>query len=177
MKAPSPMKPERLRELSEKANAGTLTKEERDELILGHTRLATVMAKKFAKSHEYLAEDLESMAYLAVIKAVDKAQGRIVNGNINPWIRQVVRNQLRDSVNGVKEHDPYPTETETDPLFRLDEEIDDVCWDDLDKALLQRRLDGKTDREIAAELDISESAVRLRRHEMQRRYNRHEEQP
>src|SRR5574338_194308 len=155
MKFPSPIQSERLKELSSKAHEGTLTPAEKDELILGHVPLAIKMARNFAQHRLHLREELISEALLAIVQAVQTGQGRLEGNTIGPWIRNIIRNRLRDFVAKSKATASYQEGHTSSSTFRYDEEAEDICRDELDEQILQLRYDGQSDREIAQQLQIA----------------------
>jgi RNA polymerase sigma factor (sigma-70 family) len=169
MKAPPPITPERLAELAAKAQAGTLNDDDKKELILGHTRLAKTIAQRFAQGGRmYMAEDLESEALLAIVSAVNKSQGNV--HDINKWITAAIRNRLAKLTTRLRSEEPLNVGLNKTDQFRYDEEEENLCRDEIDKKILRCRFDGMSDREIAQELGISETAIKKRRYAMQRRY-------
>src|SRR5579885_476797 len=168
MKKPTPMSSQRLELLAQKAQHNLLSKEEKQEIVLGHLRLALQIANGFSRGREHLASELESEALLALVETVEqslsKNQGHAQD--VLAIIKQAIRYRLRDRIRKEK-----PVEALINQLIEplpivLEEEFDDICRDDLDRQILQRRLDGMNDAKIAEELAVSSSCIHQRRYAM-----------
>ncbi len=95
--------------------------------------------------------------------------------------KEIVRNTIRTAAARVRRMNSY--ETPTSPLrFDFSRRFDDMRDDqidaqttfdqlnNIDQVILLSHLYGHTDREIAAELDMSENAVCIRRHRVRQRF-------
>lgn len=70
-------------------------------LVFGHLRLAFSLAARHAARAPYMAQDLASVALVALVEAVDLAATRLKDRNIGAYIHVIVRYALIDALYNV----------------------------------------------------------------------------
>jgi hypothetical protein len=170
--SPEKIRPDRLQELLPKLLAGALTEKEREEIILGHWRLANALARKRAKQWTELKDDLDSEAQLALVVAVDAYRGgdepfdkflvRQIGNPLDRFLKKTPEIPAGESLEWF--HKGKPPVRDTDWEF-----VEEVAECPMDKDICRLRSEGFKDREIAEKLNCSLSYVNNRRKAMERR--------
>lgn len=130
----------------------------------------------------YLADDLVSEGVLALVAAVNslanldtpEANENNPNGYIgNRIIWGIARLAENEDKQKVTEDYNLRAKLEFDPSIMIDmlDFIMSACQTPEDITIIEMRMTGSTDEEVAARLDISRTAVRVQRHELMQRYD------
>lgn len=171
----------------ERIREGSLS---RDVLIEGHLPLAMSkvhMALETWPSLMYLADDMASEAFLAVVESVDKMivteveepypTAYIGTSIVNRLLRLIkeegtirIPRTSDAKVRVVGEATESQLMTNGETTFELDNLLGFLCQDDMDREIIRLRKKGFTDREIAVQLKRSRSWVSKRRKALYQRY-------
>lgn len=170
---------ERLEVLVQKLRDGTIAKAEKDEIANGHVKLAIGIACCYKGDPDILIAE----ALFGVARGIDHAQQSLVDNNLTPylvrWIHKYCalssgyRGIVGPGVDAVRKHLAAGTplilpeivydvteiiapEDEADQLLDL---ILSCASDDRSKAIIQYRIEGKMDVEIAKLLGLSFGCV------------------
>lgn len=166
---------ERLEVLVQRLRDGTITKDERDEIASGHVKLAIGIACCYKGDPDVLIAE----ALFGVARGIDHAQQSLVDNNLTPylvrWIHKYCalssgyRGIVGPGIDAVRKHlaagsplvlpeivydvtEIIAPEDEADQLLEL---ILECASDDLAKTVIQHRIEGMTDVEIARLLGLS----------------------
>lgn len=131
---------------------------------------------------KYLEDDLVSEGILALSRAINKLANLGIpeikennpNGFINQWIIfDIARLAENEAKQKVPEHYKLSAKLDFNPSIIVDklDFIMSVCQTPEDIAIIEMRMAGSTDEEVAARLDISRTAVRVQRHVLMQRYD------
>jgi RNA polymerase sigma factor (sigma-70 family) len=161
--------------------AGDLTV--KDELIRHHIRTALSITAWFVGKADL--EDLVSEAMLAVVEAVERAQQKLRDNNITPFIRSNVRGKLArfiDAESGLSERQLYkngvPRPKRVEMPERSARESDllqvilDLCSDNREREIVMLKSQYYNDTEVGEMVGLSRQRVGQILSDLEERYGR-----
>lgn len=187
---------QRLDELATRIRAGTVTSEEKEELTAGFVRLAYLIARSLARGDSTRTDDYFSCGLFGIAYAIYHAKERLKDQNIAAWIVY----QIRDHIKKFRRRDhlvPVPAQTyfvakregrslpappavlsmsgiqlaeKRSELYDLREAVFLCAKDTTDEQIVQLRIEGFKDTEIADKLSMPKTAVNNRRRAIEDRY-------
>lgn len=196
-----PMIPEaRLQELVEKVRTGVASQSDMDEIAEGHIRLAISLASKFTARASHLQDVFVAEAMYGITFALSKAQEKLYDDNITPFITGYVTKFLFKALTedktvpvpystiqdrrkrGLDTHLPRMTSLEAVGAVRrgnlneLKEVISSCIRDRFEQEVINLRSLGFNDKEIAEKLGTSRSNVSMTKRAVYQRYLKKEEE-
>lgn len=97
---PGKIEPEALDWLVSCFRFGMATKEEIDEIFMGHVRLGLAIAGEYGWLAKHLINDLASVAMVGIAEAMNNAPTALVDNNITPFITTRIRGEIHDYIQG-----------------------------------------------------------------------------
>lgn len=176
-----------------KIRDGTLSSEEREYLIKSFISLVLCIAGRYKVLKPDLEDDLVSEGLRGVIYGIEKAKEKLKDDNIAAWITSNIHRFMTNlimkdtlipispsvisrnkDVVAMISHDLKKTEEiSTTNLYKigeLKEEIYHCARDAIDQFILDMRLQGYEDYEIASFLEMGKSTIAKRRIDIKTRY-------
>jgi DNA-directed RNA polymerase specialized sigma24 family protein len=136
-----------------------------DTLIETLMPYALTIAKTHSTSHLWLAEDIAGEAFLALTKAVftlrDKPEYASSLDMVLLYINRIIS---REIVHFLTRREPDGEMLPVDLTVNSVEPVDLDLFSPRDREIVEMRLSGHCDREIADHFDLSREAIRNRRH-------------
>lgn len=142
-----------------------------EQAILGYTRLALSIAGRWMERLGYHEDELEGAALVALVKAVNDCVTQTPE-NPTGYVKKAINNGVCEAINALsvvsvprstrryKESPPEvtcvgnPEVAVTHPdTLEINDEIDRLARDDLERAILRLRLCGFSDSEIAKRIE------------------------
>lgn len=198
---------DQIEEFVGKIKSGTLSKIEREDLITSYIFLALQVAGRYANLKPWIADDLVSAGLQGIVYAINKAAEKLTDSNLSAWItanihRFITQTFLNDDMIAVKSsklrHEmkllgitPKPlvrvsieetkstleTTAKDIDILEMKEEILLASKDSVDKFIIEMKMKGFKDVEIAEFLQMSQSCVAKRRVKIQSRYTKMKNEP
>ncbi len=150
-----------------------------ERMVLGHTRIAARIVNSLTHKWRvwHLRNDLDSVAYLAIVTAVSNIrERRVKRDNFTSYIACFIRGHVRHAIKKAKkwgplEYEPSFCDRGIDTLDTLDE-IYSVCENDTERRIVNLRIKGFTDEEISLALMCHRSRITQIRKKLKVRFNR-----
>lgn len=183
---PRPLEPERLKTLVQRLRQGD--ESVKSEIIYGHLRLAISIVGQNARNNN--DSDMLGEVFLQLVRAVNRAGSKLTDDNITAYLasnmrwscRQVLRRDrllhvpLKALKKGRKPFNRITVESPEETLFQpeLDhhftELLDLVINTPIENEVIQQRIAGYTDEQIAAHFKRSRSFVQHTRSTIETRF-------
>lgn len=195
---PAKLEEQRLRILTQRLRSGQETAEERQEIAKGHIRLAIQIAGRYVSVAPTKSDDLVSCGLFGIAYAINKAQEKLVDDEITPWIvacihrfchrflttDQIVRVPPTTYADWKKRGMPLPEKISTHlldenkipgcnsgHLYDIKEMLELSAKDEEDRTIIRMRSEGYRDREIAERLKMSVSYICAKRSKIEQRFD------
>ena len=185
-----------MEELAEQLRLGC--EQTREDMIVGYMPLVHSKVNKWLQFYpglQYVAEDMASEGFLAVIRAVDtiakdEKPGR---SNVTGYVSVAIVNAIGDFLDkediirtprssddksptveplSFETHSPCSGHAQEGIRLEVSELIEKACVTDDERAIVNLLSSGYNEREVAQQLDISRSTVNMLRMEIHERFSK-----
>ncbi len=140
----------------------------RDRLIASQYRIAMGVASKYARLNPQHQDDLVGELMLALIRAVE-AWREALTYTLSAFVTLRLHGAAADFLRAQRQMEQMDQEPSAPCRFQREVDLSDLALSGQEQAIVQLRMDGYTDEEIADQLGINQSTVTRRRVALGRR--------
>lgn len=163
---PPPLTDKEIQELLPKLIAGD--KEAKERIITGYMRLAASIANKYGDDHEMMY----SAAWCGVCTVIDRVikKGFKEPFNLTGLVIYYIHRFCKEELPKNKNYEIFDVPGKNDDLPELLDLIDSLIKDDIERKIINLRIEGLVDTEIAKMLNLPFSTVNRKRKALEQRF-------
>ena len=177
---PASITQDRSREIAQKLRVKNATREERDELFLGHLALAAGITGKYVKVCGMVGDELFSEATLAIAMAIEEAPSKLVDDNFTWFCTAKIHSRLmqtwekrkyvEDFVSACHAKIARGQQRMAHRAIQLMDDILGLAANETEEQIIKLRAEGYTDEEVAQKIGVPRREVNRIRQKIEERF-------